>query len=121
MCEGAAPLAFLTHKRTATCVRTAGAHCSYLLAFRAQRDRIVLRNLILLHLLGRCHFMPVHMLPLVHMLGLVHMLRPLCVGKSNRHGNCKQSHSEWLQHRFCTIWGGAHLLLAKPFRPLNAG
>ena len=95
MCEGAAQLAFLAHKRAATSVRTAGAHRSYLLAFRAHRYRIVLRELIFLHVLCRRHFMPVHTLRLVHMLGLmhmlilVHMLRLFCLGKPNRHGNCK--------------------------------
>jgi hypothetical protein len=112
MREDAAPLALMTHKRTATCVRTAGAH-----AFRAHRNRIVLRNIILPHVLRRIPFMPVHMLSLVRMLGLVHMLRPLCLGKPNRHGNCKQRRSEWLQHPFCAHIGWCHL--AKFVAPLQ--
>jgi hypothetical protein len=109
MCQGAAPSALLTHKRTATCVRTASAHRSYLLAFGAHWDRIVLRDLVLPHVLGRSQFMPVRMLRLMHMLGLVHMLRHLRLGKSNRHGDYKQRRSEWLQHPFCAHIGWCHL------------
>ncbi len=116
MCQGPAPLALLTHKRTAASVRSAGACVSYLPPFGAHRDRIVLRELILLHMLGLRHFMPVHMLRLVRMLGLVHLLilvhmrRPLCLGKSNHHGDCKQRRSEWLQHPFCAHIGWCDLV-----------
>ena len=108
VCQSAAPLALLTHKRTATCVRTAGACVSYLLPFGAHRDRIVLRDIILVLVLGRSHFMPLHMLCLVHMLRLVHMLPLFCLSKSNRDGECKQRDSERLQHPFCDHIGWYH-------------
>jgi hypothetical protein len=106
MCEGTAPLARLAHKRAATSVRTAGACASYLLAFGAHRD------CILLHMRRRRRFMPVRMLGLVQ-----HMPRPLGFGKPNRDGKCEQRHKEGLQLRFCVHVG---VVLAQTARCVRA-
>jgi hypothetical protein len=90
MCEGAAPLPLLAHKRTATSLRTASACRSYLLAFNAHRDRIFQRERIRLHVPRRFRM-------------LVHVPRMLRLRKSNGQSNCKQRYSENPQHGFKTF------------------